>query len=59
MSCGEAVNPQILHGIYDKIEIPEVKPIVTQVQQRALLTLPQRLREHGPNWFRTRHSFWK
>ena len=31
--CGEAVNTQILHVIYDKIEIPEVKPIVTQVQQ--------------------------
>lgn len=31
--CGEAVDSQRLHATYDKIEIPEVKPTVTQVQQ--------------------------
>ena len=31
--CGEPVNSQRLHAVYDKIEIPPVKPIVTQVQQ--------------------------
>jgi transposase len=31
--CGEVVNPQRLHAMYDKIEIPPVKPIVTRVEQ--------------------------
>jgi transposase len=33
--CGEAVNhgEQHLHAVYDKIEIPPVKPIVTRVEQ--------------------------
>jgi len=31
--CSESVNPQKLHALYEKIEIPEVKPLVTQVQQ--------------------------
>jgi transposase len=31
--CGEAVDSQVLHAKYDKIEIPPIKPIVTQVSQ--------------------------
>lgn len=38
--CGDMVNPQRLHAMYDKIEIPPVQPIVTRVEQWTLLSLP-------------------